>query len=275
MGTRLLTLLAQPEAWIGGLALVAFVALYILLRGTLRAGEQAGGAGPGIGYRDAMIATSVGCLVLIALGALAAMWVGVPWSLPLFGVGFGGLIVLVSRNRRFRHESPTLRRVVQFADAALTISLLAGVLVVGNVLAFRYAERPWDFTRDRAFSLASLTVRQLRDLKQPVTFTVFHGNSAVAARQRTRVHQLLDLFQAANPRRVRIEDVSRYGDPVRLDELIKRVPDVAITPGGGVVVELGAGAARTTRWPASPRCSRPRPATPPSNLPRASRARMF
>jgi hypothetical protein len=235
-----LSWLARPEAWIAGLAVIACVGLYALLRGAIREGEQTEGPGPRAGYRDAMVAATVACQALVGLAAVVAVNVGIPWSLPPFALGLGGLAAVVRANRRHRHESPTLRRVVQIADAALTGSLLAGVLVVGNVLAFRYFDRPLDLTRDRAFSLSSLSVRQLRELKRPVTFTIFHGNSPRAVRQRARVAQLLDLYRAVNPRNVRVVEVAQYADPVQFEDLVKRMPDVGVTP-GGVLVELGVG----------------------------------
>ena len=84
--------------------------------------------------------------------------------MPLFALGFGMVLTLIAVNRRYRHGSPALRRTMDLANAALTASLLAGVLIVGNVLAFRYGGRPLDFTREHAFSLSDITVKQLRAL---------------------------------------------------------------------------------------------------------------
>ena len=151
--------------------------------------------------------------------------VGIPWSLPAFAAGLRRSSWRSSGSTaRYRHVSPTLRRVVEFSQTALTASLVAGVLVVANVVAFRYGGRAIDLTRDRAFSLSSLTINQLRSLDRPVAFTVFFGNSERSARQLDRVRQMLELYRAANPSRVRVEYLDPYLDIKEFEELVKRVP---------------------------------------------------
>ncbi len=172
-----------------------------------------------------------------------AIRVGILGSLPLFVVGIVGEILLVRSNRRYRHASPSLRRVVQFTDAALTGSLFAGVLIVANVLAFKYGERPLDFTRERAFTLESLSVKQLATLEKPVHFTVFYGRSERGVRQIDRVMQLLELYKAARPNLIDFELLNPYADRVQFEDLVRRVPDVgvAVAQGGGVLITYGQG----------------------------------
>src|SRR5262249_58819306 len=131
--------------------------------------------------------------------------------------------------RKYRHGSPTLRRTLDVSTAALNAALVAGVLVVVNVMAFRYGGRPLDLTRERAYSLSTLTLNQLRTLRRPVTFVTFFGRSAVAAQQFYRVQQLLELYKAANPDRVRVDHVDPYRDLTRYEDLVKRVPDIDLT----------------------------------------------
>ena len=75
--------------------------------------------------------------------------------MPAFAAGFSLLIALIRTTRRLQHASPTVRRAVTAAETVLLASLLGGILVIGNLLAFRFGGRPIDFTRERAFSLSS------------------------------------------------------------------------------------------------------------------------
>jgi hypothetical protein len=246
MSESTLTFLARPEIWVSGLALAAFLALYWALRGAplgQSANEEADREAPGAGYRDRIVAAAVGAMLLVAAGAYVAIKLGILWSLVPFALGYGSLIALVRANHRYRHASPILRRVLQFTDLALNGSLVAGILIVGNVLAFKYGERPLDLTSERAFTLESLTVRQLKDLDKPVRFIVVYGNREISRRQLHRIGQLLELYKAENPRLVRHDRMGAYEDPMRFEELVRTVPDVAIAErqGGGVVVEYGEG----------------------------------
>jgi hypothetical protein len=240
----LLKFLSQSEVWIGGLGLAAFLALFWVLRGApigqavrLEDDQDA----PRGGYRDRVVGAVCIGMLLILFGAYLAVTRGIPWSLPAFALGFATVLALVLINRRYRHGSPTLRRTVDLSTAALNASLAAGILIVINVIAFRYGGRALDLTRDQVFSLSSLSRVQLKTLERPLTLTTFFGRSSVAVQQFDRVRQLLELYKAANPDKVTLNHVDPYRDLVRYDELVKRVPDVDVTLGGGVVIEYGEG----------------------------------
>ena len=239
MTGRFVAFLARTDVWVAGLALVAFLVLYWALRGAPigQAAEEGDEDAPGAGYRDRVVAAVVAGLLLVVAGAYVALARSLPWSLPLFALGFGLVLTLIRVNRRHRHGSPTLRRTIAFADTVLTTTLLLGVLIVANVLAFKYGGPALDFTRERSFTLSSLTLNQLGSLLRPVTFTSFFGEGPRALRQADRVGRLLDLYKAANPSRIRLERVS-YRDREEIESLIKRVPDLALT-GGGVLIEYG------------------------------------
>lgn len=239
MTGRFVAFLARTDVWVAGLALVAFLVLYWALRGAPigQAAEEGDEDAPGAGYRDRVVAAVVAGLLLVVAGAYVALARSLPWSLPLFALGFGLVLTLIRVNRRHRHGSPTLRRTIAFADTVLTTTLLLGVLIVANVLAFKYGGPALDFTRERSFTLSSLTLNQLGSLSRPVTFTSFFGEGPRALRQADRVGRLLDLYKAANPSRIRLERVS-YRDREEIESLIKRVPDLALT-GGGVLIEYG------------------------------------
>jgi hypothetical protein len=227
--------------WLGVLGVVTLAAFYWALRSGLsgdREGEE-DSRGPGPAYLNRVVAGAVAGMLLVAVGAVTAVSEAIPWSLPAFALGFGLLVYLARVVRPYRHASPTLRRVVQFCDAGLHGSLLAGILVVANVLAFKYGERPFDLTSERTFSLASQTVAQLHSLDRPLRFTIVYTRRS--QRQADRIAQLLELYKAENTRQVSYQAISADAEPTEFDELARRVPEARVAGGqdGGVVVEYG------------------------------------
>jgi hypothetical protein len=247
MSDRVLTFLTRPEVWTSGLALAGFLALYWVIRGAPigQASRDEPDDAPRANYRDRVVALAVGGFLLVLAGAWLATTRGVPWSLPLFASGFGIVVAVLKVNARYRHASPTLRRVLEFSETALTASLVAGILVVGNVVAFKYGARALDLTHDRAYSLSSGTLRRLEALDRPVKFTVFHGNSERSLRQLDRVRQLVDLYRSARPTRVSVEYLDHVREVNDFEALAKRIPALAASPGDGIVIEYGEGETAT------------------------------
>ena len=246
MGLDLLKFLSRGEIWIAGSAIVAFLVLTWALRGAppgQAAEAEEDAEAPVPGYRDRIVAAVVVGLILILAGAFVSIERGILWSLPLFGLGFGLVLTLIVVNQRYRHGSPSLRRTIDFANAFLNASLLAGILVVINVIAFRYGGQPLDLTREGTYSLSSTTLKQLTSLDRPLTFTLIFGRGRRAIRQRDRVVQLLESYKTVNPRMIQIVNLDQFFDQTRLEELGKRVPELELLRGGGVVMELGEGTA--------------------------------
>lgn len=243
MWNALQRILTLTEVWIGGLGLAAFLLLFWVLRGA-PPGQAVGPEdvdAPRGGHRDRVIGAVCVGMLLIMLGAYLVVTRGVAWSVVPFALGFGTVVPLVLINRRHRHGSPTMRRTLDLSTAALNASLVAGVLIVVNVLAFRYGGPAIDMTREGAYSLSTRSLNLTRSLTRPVTFTTFYGRSAAAYLQYDRVRQLLELYQAANPAMVRLEHVDPFRDQGRFEELAKRAPAVEVTQGGGVVVDYAEG----------------------------------
>ncbi len=192
-------------------------------------------------YLRGLIIRAVLGLVAVVAGAYAVVSDHVAWSMPLFASGFGLWLRLVRSNGRRRHESSGLRRIVNLADSALNASLLGGILIVGNLLAFKYGGMPIDMTRERSFSLSTTTLKQLAELDRPLTLTVFHNRGSQSIQQLDRVNQLLELYKSANSKLVKVELLDRFNEPDRYENLTKQVPDVALIPDGGVVFTYGEG----------------------------------
>ena len=246
MTQSFLTILTRTEVWLGLLALTAFLVLTWALRGAPlgQATAQLDEAddAPGAGYRDRVVLAIVGGLLLVLAGGRLALTGRLIWSLPAFALGFGIVLTLIGVNRQHhRHRSPSLLRTIELAHSVLTAALIAGILIVANVLAFRYGGRALDFTRERSFSLSSLTLNQLASLKRPVTLTVFFGDSPRSSRQLDRMQQMVDLYKAANPDRVSLVYINPYTELERFDALLKRFPDIGVTQGGGLLIEYGEG----------------------------------
>ncbi|WP_406700602.1 GldG family protein [Singulisphaera sp. Ch08] len=235
--------LSRTEVWVFALATAAFLALYWAFRGAPigQAADDEGTDAPRAAYRDRVIGAMVVGLLLIIGGAYIALARSLLWSIPVFAIGFGLVLTLIAFNQRYRHASPALRRTIDLSNTALTIALVAGILIVINVLAFRYGGRAIDFTRERTFSLESLTNNQLKTLDRPVTFTLIAGKSPLAVLQSDRIQQVLDLYKAANPDRIRVETLNPFVEPEKYEAIAKRVPGVAVTQGGGVLIAYGAG----------------------------------
>jgi len=240
------TILTRTEVWLGLLAVTAFLVLSWALRGAplgqATGAEDEDDDAPGAGYRDRVVLAIVGGLLLVLAGGHLAVTGRVLWSLPAFALGFGIVLTLIGINRRYRHRSPSLRRTIELANSTLAVALVAGIVIVVNVFAFRFGGRALDLTREGTFTLSSLSVNQLKSLKRPVTFTVFFGDTPRSIRQRDRMQQLLDLYKGANPERVSIVYLNPYSDLERFEALLKRFPDIGVTQGGGLLIEYGEGA---------------------------------
>jgi hypothetical protein len=238
------TILSHEVLWLCGAAVAVGLIVAWIMRGAVpgqSAAAEDDADAPRSGYRDRMVAGVVAGLLLIAGGAYLALSRGILYSVPIFALGFGLVIFLVARNQRYRHASPTLRRTIDFSTAMLNASLLLGILIVGNVIAFRYGGQPLDLTREGTYSLSSMTKKQLESLDRPVKFTLFFGQGARAGRQRDRVLQLLESYKSVNPDRIELDNLDPYSDVTRYEELASRVPELELLQGGGVVIEFGTG----------------------------------
>jgi hypothetical protein len=67
------------------------------------------------------------------------------------------------------------------------------------------------------------------------------GRGVNAVKLRDRVVQLLESYKAVNPAMIQLDNLNPYSDPTRGEELTRRVPELDILHGGGVVIEYGEG----------------------------------
>ncbi len=229
----------QSEPFVlAGLSIAAGLGLMQLLRGGAGGGARTLSGAPA--SRRAHPSGLNRLVGLTIFGFLAVGWstyvairFGVLWSIPLFGIGLGTTITCSHLGKRQRAAHPVFLRVEQFASSGSTAAMLLGVLVIANLMVFRYGGRTIDFTRDRSLSLESMTVNTLKGLKKPVTLTLFAGG---ASGQFERVSDLLDRFQAENPEMIEVSVLDPYRDPSGYQRLIDRVPGLRVTSGGGVLV---------------------------------------
>src|SRR5262249_21482395 len=98
MGEQVLRLLRRREFWTAGPARAGLLALTWILRGAPpgQATEAEDDAdAPRARYRDRIVVGVVVGLILILGGAFVAVEREIPWSLPLFALGFGLVICLI------------------------------------------------------------------------------------------------------------------------------------------------------------------------------------
>ena len=127
------------------------------------------------------------------------------------------------------------------AGIFLNGALLAGILIIVNLVAYRHGTHGFDLTREQTYSLSSLTLNQVETLKNPLTFYMVYGRGTRAARQLDRVAQLLEMYRSANPAMIKLETLNPYTELARAEDIAKRAPDLAVLQGGGVLIESGEG----------------------------------
>jgi hypothetical protein len=244
MFPSLSTLSERTELWAVAIFAASFVVLYRILRGAPFGEAVPAEDAPDVPawkQRHATIAAVAAGLDLILVGGYAALTRGVLWSLPFFAAGVGLVTTLNLRNRQYRHSSPSLRRTIEYSSIFLNGALLAGILIIVNVIAFRHGGHGLDLTREQTFSLSSLTRNQLDSLKRPVTFHVVYGRGPRSGRQLDRVLQLLDLYRSAGGDLIKVDVLNPYTELARAEDLARRAPDLAVMQGGGVLIEYGEG----------------------------------
>ncbi len=172
---------------------------------------------PRAGYRDRIIAA-------VVVGLMLILWARLRRALARASSGrcrssrwdLGLVLYLIAHNRRYRHASPTLRRHDRLFDRVLERFAAGGILIVVNVIAFRYGGRPIDMTRERNVLALVDDAEPTAGLDRPVTFTMIFGDGVRASRQHDRVVQLAGVVQGRQS----------PDDPVSEPEPIQR-PDAA------------------------------------------------
>ncbi|MGC8638331.1 MAG: Gldg family protein [Isosphaeraceae bacterium] len=244
MLVNLFNLLALPGVWIAAAALASYLILFWTLRGSPPGQSPPAEDDPGAPrrrWRDWIIAGITLGLTLILVGGYLAFTHGILWAIPVLGVGVGLVLYLNVMIQPYRHTSPILRRTSVFSGLFLNAALFGGILMVANVLAFRYGGWGIDLTREQTFSLASRTLKQLQSLDRPVTFHLLFGRGPRSVPKFDRVVQLLELYAAARPDQIKIDSINPYTELTRGEELRKHAPDLAVVQGDRVLIEYGEG----------------------------------
>jgi hypothetical protein len=239
-----LDFVSRPEILLVGLGAIIFLTLYWVLRGSPvgQAAAAEPSEAPRPGYRDRVVAFAIAGFLIVLLGAYVAVNFGILWSLLPFAIGFGSIFGIVAKISKYRHVSPTLRRTGEFSISALSLTLLGGILIIANIFAFRYGGRPLDFTQEKHYTLADLTIGQIKQLDAPLKFTVISAvQSATANASLQQLSRLLDLYKNLNPSRISVRQIDAY-DPAQasdLQQLRTRNPDLNILRGGALLIEYG------------------------------------
>ena len=101
--------------------------------------------------------------------------------------------------------------------------LSLAILVMVNYLGFKYYYRA-DVTQNRFYELSDKTVQVLRNLKEPVKITLYFAPSDVnPSKLRTEIEGLIKEYQYKGGDKIAIERVDLTLDPLRAEELSKRL----------------------------------------------------
>jgi ABC-type uncharacterized transport system involved in gliding motility auxiliary subunit len=104
------------------------------------------------------------------------------------------------------------RTMVYGGTSALAILLVAGILVFAVLLGSRYSLR-WDLTRNQSQSLSAVSRTLVKEVKKPLTLTIFIPEGSP---ERQRARDVLELYTRQNPKiSLRFLDPDR--DPIRAD----------------------------------------------------------
>jgi ABC-type uncharacterized transport system involved in gliding motility auxiliary subunit len=129
--------------------------------------------------------------------AVYAAWAGLA-CVVLYTLGQWREIVDYFRQRNARYG----------AIASLSVLVFVGILVAVNYLSFRQNKR-WDLTKNQRYTLSDQTVKLLKNLNQPVKFTVFDKSDGF-----DRFRTALEGYKYENPSKIDVEYVDIDKKPV-------------------------------------------------------------
>ena len=173
----------------------------------------------------------IGTILVIAAVAIRGVpFLGIPSINPAWNdyatyLAWAGLaIVLIYMAGQWRDVAEFYKgRGAKYGTLSLvSILVFLGILVAVNYLGTRQNKR-WDFTANQVFSLSDQTVRILRELQEPATFTVYERQD------RQQVHRdRLDEF-TYHSSQVKTEFVDPDREPGRATEAkIEALPTILI-----------------------------------------------
>ncbi len=152
---------------------------------------------------------------------------GVGIAMILFFLGGMGTAIIAG----FR--SPEGKRSVR---SLIFISAVLGILVIANVIAYR-RHFQWDLTGNRRLTLAPVTVRLLKGLKQKIEVTAFYSQSPQRrweAQDARRVQDLLRQYADRSPNvRFKLVDYLREPDKWASAQMTTMPPVVLFTNESG------------------------------------------
>jgi hypothetical protein len=159
------------------------------------------------------------------------------WQVPTAVVaelaGLGIMFASLSLARTQERTSPVLRRLLYGYNTVLTGLLLLAVLVVFNIMAYRYLPTDWDWTSSSLYTVSPRTRNILEGLDKPVKVYVFMTSRE--DRAFPDVQNLLTKCQEVT-NKVQVEYLSRDRNPERMAELIRQYQMVEIE---GLLVVYG------------------------------------
>jgi ABC-type uncharacterized transport system involved in gliding motility auxiliary subunit len=164
------------------------------------------------------LAVQGGWIGLAALVFGVFVWLVEQQVTLLAGISFGIAAVLIAlylwRRWRVVLQALTKPQTLSGANAVLFIAALVGIVVLLNYLSARHRYQI-DLTKTKRFTLAPVSKKVVRSLKQDVEVTAWVNETSFGGMnpEYQKVEDLLAQYQAASPRiRFRVRDPRRFRD---------------------------------------------------------------
>lgn len=157
------------------------------------------------------------------------------WLAPALAIVGGVLVVLGFILRpELLHEMLSARQARYGANALLLVVAVIGILVVLNVITWKYF-RIWDLTTNKQYSISNQTKQILDDLAQPVRLTALL--TAADQTMADDLGQLIDQYRDRSGE-VTFERVDPQLDRLKMMELAQRL-QLDSMPGRALIAESG------------------------------------
>jgi ABC-type uncharacterized transport system involved in gliding motility auxiliary subunit len=169
---------------------------------------------------------------LFILAALALKMFRPEWTLYRnIGAAIGGVFFLLSLyfERQSLKTFFSARATRHGINAVVMVLMVLGIIIVGNWIVSRHPLK-YDTTKNKSFSLSSLTINSLKNLKKPVKITAFYTYSEDDA-SRTKMKTLLDDYQ----RQTKMLEVKMI-DPLKNLPLVRQY---GVERNGTTIIEAG------------------------------------
>jgi hypothetical protein len=178
-------------------------------------------------------------LALFILAAVFAYKGSVFLSAPVLASLIIGTLMLVGAafwNYSMVEPKAMYRRGLFWLNVVVTSSMLAGTIIILNVLVAQYGPPHLDWTSEKTFTLAPQSKSIVKSLEKPVKFIGLYRRGGAAQRQ---LDQLFELYKHES-NMVSYEFIDMVEENIRTKEMFEKFPDANLRE-EVVIVTYGSG----------------------------------